>query len=702
MKTIGILFTVFILLFSGNSSLTAQDNEWNGFGTDSVVSPLDGYVNRFHYYRSRSAGNKPLIVSIHQWSADYRHSKNSMAEQARNEDWNFIFPDLRGPNNHPKACGSDYLIADIDQAIEWAVNHLPVDASAIYVVGASGGGYNALCHFMKSRYPVKEYSVWVPITDLDSWYHESVSRKSKYARDIENCICENCEGYKSEWAKARSPLYWETPVEKLKTTPLRIYAGIHDGYTGAVPITHSLRFFNKITGDMGIPDYVRVTPDEMIWMLTARTCPSFSRYKIGSRDVLYNKSIGNLSLTIFEGGHEILVDEVIGELKQQALSPWLWDPAVLQYVKKNLLSPLYRDAYRELLREADAKMKEKPYSVTFKKKAVPGADKHDYVSLSRYRWPDPSKKNGLPYIVRDGESNPELELYDRIPLHAMNQAVTVLAQSYYFSGDKRYAVKAVDFLRTWFLDKKTRMNPNLNHSQFVPGVNNWKGSAPGLIDTYILVEMLSSVKLLEGSGIYTAADRNGLEDWFGRFAEWMQNSPQGQEERNSGSNHGVAYDVQLAMYLLFSGNREEAEKVIRDFPERRLFVQIEPDGKQPRELRRTLAFGYSGYNIRHMVDMFLIAKKEGIAIWGEESQDGRSFYKAVDFLLPYLGQEVSAWPYKQISNWESKQQEFCEDLYRITVFDPSRKDLPGLYKANTKKGAADRFRLLYGMPDTIK
>lgn len=702
MKTIGIIFTAFILLFSVNNSLAAQENEWNGFSEDSLVSPLDGYVNRFHYYRSRSTEKTPLILSIHQWSADYKHFKNSMAEQAKNKDWNYIFPDLRGPNNHPKACGSDYLIADIDQAIEWAVEHLPVDASAIYIVGTSGGGYNALCHFMKSRYPVKEYSVWVPITDLNSWYHESVSRKSKYAGDIVNCICDNCGEYKEEAAKERSPLYWNTPVEKMKTTRLRIYAGIHDGYTGAVPITHSLRFYNKMIDDMGIAPYAKVTPGEMMWMLTARTTPYFSRYHIGSRDVLYNKSIGNLSLTIFEGGHEILVDEVIDELTQQDLSPWLWNPAVLQDVKKNLKSPVYRDAYRELLREAGEKMKENPYSVTFKKKAIPGADKHDYVSLSRYRWPDPSKKEGLPYICRDGESNPELELYDRVPLHAMSQAVTVLSQAYYFSGDKRYAVKAMDFVRTWFLNKKTYMNPNLNHSQFVPGVNDWKGTAPGLIDTYIFVEMLSSVKLLEGSGVYTATDKSSLEDWFRHFAEWMQSSPQGQEERNSGSNHGVAYDVQLTMYLLFSGNKKEAEKVIREFPERRLFAQIEPDGRQPRELRRTLAFGYSGYNIRHMVEMFLIAKKEGIAIWKEESPDKRSFYKAIDFLIPYLGKDVSTWPYKQINNWESKQQEFCEDLYRVTVFDPSRKDLPELYKTNTKKGTTDRFRLLYGMPEMTK
>jgi len=701
MRTTFFILLCFLLLF-GNAGLQAQENDWAGFGKDSVISSLDGYINRFYYYKATSKEKKPLIVSIHQWSADYQNFKNSMAPEAKQEDWNYIFPDVRGPNNHPKACGSDYLVNDIDQAIEWAVTHLPVDPSAIYIVGASGGGYNALCHFMKSRYPVKAYSVWVPITDLDSWYYESLSRKNKYAKDIVSCLCDSCREYNKEKARERSPLYLETPKDKLETTRLHIYAGVHDGYTGAVPVSHSLRFYNKLLTDWGVDTKAQITSEEMVWILTARSAPYLSKYKIGEREVLYNKSIGNLSISIFEGGHEILVDEVIPELRRQEINPWLWDASVLCDVRKNIQSPLYMDAYRALIQEADQKLKEKNYSVTYKKKTAPNGDKHDYVSLARYWWPDPSKKNGMPYIVRDGESNPELEQYDRIPLHDMSSAVTVLAQAYFFSGDERYAAKAVDILQTWFLNKKTRMNPNLNYSQFVPGRNDSKGSKSGLIDTYCFVEMLNAVRLLENSGAYTEKDREGLKSWFSQLAEWMQISKQGIDERNSVNNHGIAYDVQLTTYLLFSGKRREALKLIRSFPRERLFAQIEPDGSQPNELRRTLGFGYSVYNIRHIVEMFLIAKKEGIALWPSESEDKRSFYKAVEFLIPYLGKDVTEWPYKQISSWDIKQQEFCEDLYRITLFDPSRTDFIELYRKNNRKGPDDRLRLLYGAADAIK
>jgi hypothetical protein len=164
---------------------------------------------------------------------------------------------------------------------------------------------------MKSRHKVKEYSVWVPISDLKRWYFESESRNSKYATDIIRCTCENCNEINLEMAVERSPLYWETPVDKLNDCKLKIYVGIHDGYTGSVPIIHSLLFYNKIVNDTGGSESSYVSCDEMTWMLTTRTSPRQTKEKIGDREIHYFKTFKNVSLTIFEGGHEILVDSVL-------------------------------------------------------------------------------------------------------------------------------------------------------------------------------------------------------------------------------------------------------------------------------------------------------------------------------------------------------------------------------------------------------
>ena len=47
------------------------------------------------------------------------------------------------------------------------------------------------------------------------------------------------------------------------------------------------------------------------------------------------------------------------------------------------------------------------YSVTDKTLSPPSGNKHDYMSLAPYWWPNPNTANGLPYIRRDGVVNPE-------------------------------------------------------------------------------------------------------------------------------------------------------------------------------------------------------------------------------------------------------------------------------------------------------
>ncbi len=202
-------------------------------------------------------------------------------------------------------------MSDIDQAIDWAIENLNVDTTEIYVVGASGGGYAALCHFMKSKRRVKEYSVWVPITDLKRYYFESKARGLKYANDIIKCTCGKCQEADLNEAVNRSPLFWKTPVEKLEYTTLNLHTGIHDGYTGAVPIAHSVLFYNKIITDLNVGKPFVVPSDDLIWMITTQTGVNQIKQKIGNRQILYFKSFKNISLTIFEGTHEVLVDSVL-------------------------------------------------------------------------------------------------------------------------------------------------------------------------------------------------------------------------------------------------------------------------------------------------------------------------------------------------------------------------------------------------------
>lgn len=346
----------------------------------------------------------------------------------------------------------------------------------------------------------------------------------------------------------------------------------------------------------------------------------------------------------------------------------VWNARHLAEVRQSIEKPFYSAAYKKQKAEADGLLEAQPLSVMMKEKTPASGDKHDYMSQARYTWPDPAKPDGLPYITRDGITNPEIEKLDRNRLGATAHNVTVLSLAWYLSNDERYAKKATELIRVWFIDKETRMNPNLNYAQMIPGHNNGKGQYYGLIDTYSFVEMLDAVALLEQSKSFTAKDSKQLKAWFGKLATWMLTSEQGKKDAESKNNHGVAYDAQIIAFSLYSGNVKKAKEVIAAFPEKRIFTQIDPDGKQPEELRRTLAFHYSQYNLTHIIDVILMAKKLGTDLACATSADGRSFHKAMDFLASYTGKPLAEWPYKQISGMEQAQQNFCKDLYRTAAY----------------------------------
>lgn len=345
-------------------------------------------------------------------------------------------------------------------------------------------------------------------------------------------------------------------------------------------------------------------------------------------------------------------------------NPLIWNTQSIKHAAKEKPNTV-----KHLLKEANLELSKKIISVVDKPKLPPSGDKHDYMSMGRYWWPNPETKDGLPYIRKDGVTNPEIEKLDRIPLAQMTRSIKLLSLAYAITGKEKYAQKAVSNLQTWFLDPDTKMNPHLNFGQIIPGRNNNRGRREGVIDTYSFVEMLEGVELLKNSNSYTSLIHEGLKAWFEAYLQWMLHSPIGKEAFASENNHGVAFDVQVVRYALFVGNREVAQEFMSTFAQRRIFSQIHPDGSQPLELARTLALGYSVFNLKHMLDISMIAHRTGFDIYNATSQDGRSIRKAIDFLIPFVGISSKEFPYQQIRDWESVQRDLKWQLHRAATLD---------------------------------
>ena len=92
------------------------------------------------------------------------------------------------------------------------------------------------------------------------------------------------------------------------------------------------------------------------------------------------------------------------------------------------------------------------------------------------------------------------------------------------------------------------------------------------------------------------------------------------------------------------------KKVLSEVKSRRIDVQIEPDGSQPGELKRTKSLNYTRLNLKFFFDLAKAGEAHDIDLWNYQSEDGRSLRKALDFLTPYLLGARKDWPYQQIDS----------------------------------------------------
>jgi len=313
-------------------------------------------------------------------------------------------------------------------------------------------------------------------------------------------------------------------------------------------------------------------------------------------------------------------------------------------------------ALKKLIADADKALAVTPPSVMQKTKVPPSGDKHDYMSIAPYYWPNPATKDGLPYQRKDGKVNPESReeaANDTLRARLVGTTVETLALGYFFTQDETYAEHAAKVLRTWFLDPATKMTPHFRFAQAVPGVNDGRGT--GILEARGLADAADAAILLVGSKDWSAADQQALLAWGSAYFEWLITSKNGQDEHAAKNNHGTWYDVQAVKWALVLGRKDKAKEICAEAATRRIGVQVDPDGKQPLELVRTASFSYSCFNLLALSTLADLSEHAGVDLWHYKTADGRSIRAALDFLVPYLGKNPKPWTMQQIH--ESKPDE---------------------------------------------
>ena len=280
-----------------------------------LTSSVDGSSQPSMYLPARRIG-QPILVVLHSWSAEYRQKWSiPYLRYADQRDWAMVAPHFRGVNRQPTATGSPQAVADVVDAIDFAISQ-GGDPNRVYVVGFSGGGHMALQ--MAGQHPDRLAGVaaWVPVNDLNWWYgyNEQHAPWRHYIPHIEG----SCGGVPRPGTAAHESCRLRSPTTHLDAAraaglPVYIAGGLRDTI---VPPSDAARAFNQLAdpADRFTAQQLHemehfVMPSELRGDTHGRSF--FGAAEFAGHGVLVARESANATFVLFDGAHEMLYEPAL-------------------------------------------------------------------------------------------------------------------------------------------------------------------------------------------------------------------------------------------------------------------------------------------------------------------------------------------------------------------------------------------------------
>lgn len=310
--------------------------------------------------------------------------------------------------------------------------------------------------------------------------------------------------------------------------------------------------------------------------------------------------------------------------------------------KDNIKEQTIEVLKKQVLADANWALQQQPITVTAQNSPRSAGGKHDFFSEADYWWPNPSNPEG-PYINRDGETNPDNFVAHRKAMIRFSEIIGALASAYQITGDEKYVKHAMLHLKAWFVNKATLMNPNLLFAQAVKGVAT--GRSWGIIDTVHLMEVAQGIIVMENAKSFNKKDLATIKKWFAAYTLWLNTSKPGIAEKLSKNNHSACWVMQVASFAKLCNDQIMLDSLRWRYKNVSLPNQMAVDGSFPLELERTKPYGYSIFNLDAFTMICHILSTPKDNLWEYETPDGKSIYKGITYLYPYVA-DKSKWTLK--------------------------------------------------------
>ncbi|KAF8707521.1 Ras of Complex, Roc, domain of DAPkinase, partial [Rhizoctonia solani] len=255
-----------------------------------------------------------------------------------------------------------------------------------------------------------------------------------------------------------------------------------------------------------------------------------------------------------------------------------------------------------------------------------------YPEESPLRAPGPTKTksswSSCPYKSRDGKVNPDTrDIKSSAYIGQVSQSVLWNAIAAAASGAQSHEKSVADFINTFFLDNKSKMNPKVEFGQVVRGPPGTQaGSYMGILDMRSLVKVVNAILVLrETQSSYWTQDRDDrMKVWATQYVRWVEASAVGKKAERAANNHGSFYPNQIAAMKILSGDIVGAKQVLQSYFDNQFQDQIVASGEQA---------SLTCFNLEAMITNAKLGDYIGINYWSTRTKYGATIQTAVDYII---------------------------------------------------------------------
>ena len=276
---------------------------------------------------------------------------------------------------------------------------------------------------------------------------------------------------------------------------------------------------------------------------------------------------------------------------------------------------------------------------------------HDFYSEPEDFFPDPTSA-ASPWIQRKpSATNTDAFIAHRDAVSALAASVAALTAAFVLTNELRYAAKAAEHLRAWFVTSSTRMTPEVPFAQRIPNAvaGRVEGRFEGVLDTVPLAEVAHSIRFLAASDALSSEDLKSIRGWFAEYFQWLNESPLGGLARDQKDHHASSWLFQCAAYADanvagFTSDDTRLNTLRHRFRTVTLRAQMTAAGNFPHEVSTAYPYRNSLFNLDLLTLACDLLATRFDNPWEYELQDGPGLRSTFAYHFPFLLNRA-AWPY---------------------------------------------------------